>query len=103
MLDLTGKSVLPGYVMVHEHLFYPAGRGTYNELSFSFPRMYLAGGVTTMRTGGSMEPYTDLNIRKAIDEGRMPGPTIDATGPYLEGPGLPILSVKALCGRGRRA
>jgi imidazolonepropionase-like amidohydrolase len=96
VIDLTGRSVLPGFVMVHEHLFYPAGRGNYNELSFSFPRMYLAGGVTTMRTGGSMEPYTDLNIRRAIDEGKMPGPTIDVTGPYLEGPGLPILSVKAL-------
>lgn len=96
VLDLSGRSVIPGYVMVHEHLFYPAGGGNYNELSFSFPRMYLAGGVTTMRTGGSMEPYTDLNIRKAIDEGRMPGPAIDVTGPYLEGPGLPILSVKAL-------
>lgn len=96
VLDLSGRSILPGYVMVHEHLFYPAGRGAYNELSFSFPRMYLAGGVTTMRTGGSMEPYTDLNIRKAIDEGKMPGPKIDVTGPYLEGPGLPILAVKAL-------
>jgi imidazolonepropionase-like amidohydrolase len=96
VLDLSGRSVLPGYVMVHEHMFYPAGRGAYNELSFSFPRMYLAGGVTTMRTGGSMEPYTDLNIRRAIDEGKIPGPTIDVTGPYLEGPGLPILAVKAL-------
>jgi enamidase len=98
VLERPGYSVIPGYVMVHEHLFYPSGKGNYNELSFSFPRMYLAGGVTTMRTGGSLEPYTDMNIRRAIEEGKIPGPTIDVTGPYLEGPGLPILFVKPLRG-----
>jgi len=96
VIDLNGRSVIPGLVMVHEHLFYPAGAGSYNELPASFPRLYLAGGVTTMRTGGSMAPYADLNIRRAIDAGETPGPAIDVTGPYLEGPGLPIPYVKAL-------
>jgi hypothetical protein len=57
------------------------------ELAFSAPRLYLAAGVTTMRTTGSIEPYTDLNIRKKIDAMEMPGPHIDVTGPYLEGRG----------------
>src|SRR5437868_4996118 len=26
VIDLTGKSVIPGLVMMHEHMFYPAGR-----------------------------------------------------------------------------
>jgi imidazolonepropionase-like amidohydrolase len=96
-LDLTGRSVMPGYVMLHEHLFYPSGGGAvYNEQGYSFPRMYLAGGVTTMRTAGNMAGYADLNIKKAIDEGTMLGPSIDVTAPYLEGPGLPIPQVKAL-------
>jgi imidazolonepropionase-like amidohydrolase len=96
-LDMTGRSVMPGYVMLHEHLFYPSGGGAiYNEQGYSFPRMYLAGGVTTMRTAGNMAGYADLNIRKAIDEGTMLGPSIDVTAPYLEGPGLPIPQVKAL-------
>jgi imidazolonepropionase-like amidohydrolase len=96
-LDLAGRAVMPGYVMLHEHLFYPSGGGAvYNEQGFSFPRLYLAGGVTTMRTAGNMAGYADLNIKKAIDEGTMLGPSIDVTAPYLEGPGLPIPQVKAL-------
>jgi imidazolonepropionase-like amidohydrolase len=38
-----------------------------------------------MRTGGSMEPYTELRVKDLIDAGRMPGPKIDVTGPFLEG------------------
>ena len=74
---------------MHEHLFYPSGAGIplYNEHGFSFPRLYLASGITTARTGGSLEPYTDLSIKKLIDSGRMPGPKMFITGPYLEGPG----------------
>jgi enamidase len=96
-IDLSGRTVMPGYVMLHEHLFYPSGGGAiYNEQGYSFPRLYLAGGVTTMRTAGNMAGYADLELKKAIDAGRMLGPTIDATAPYLEGPGLPIPQVKAL-------
>src|SRR6266540_3697549 len=94
MLDLAGRTVLPGFVMVHEHMFYPGARwpGGYfaNEQGFSFPRLYLAGGATTVRTGGSLEPYTDLELEAAIDSGRLPGPKMDVTGPYLQGPGLPL-------------
>ena len=88
-IDLSGSSVIPGLVGMHEHLFYNSGNGipTYNEQAFSFPRLYLASGVTTARTGGSLEPYTDLNVKKYIDAGRMPGPKFWITGPYLEGRG----------------
>jgi enamidase len=56
-LDLTGRSVIPGLVMVHEHLYYPTGPAAYAYLAESFPRLYLAGGVTAMRTGGNMNGY----------------------------------------------
>lgn len=85
-LDLTGKTVIPGLVMVHEHLYYPAGPGIYGNYSESFVRLYLAGGVTSMRTGGNMNGYSELNIKKAIDRGDKAGPWIDATAPYLNGP-----------------
>jgi imidazolonepropionase-like amidohydrolase len=91
VLDLTGKSVIPGLVGMHEHLFYPTpgdgpGRqNMYGEMADSAPRLYLAGGVTTARTTGSVEPYTDLALKAAIDAGEMPGPKLLITGPYLEG------------------
>lgn len=88
VMDLAGKSVIPGLVMVHEHLYYPTGPGVYGNLAESFVRLYLAGGVTSMRTGGNMNGFGEINIKKAIDAGQKAGPWIDATAPYLQGPGL---------------
>jgi enamidase len=90
VLDLTGKSVIPGLVMMHEHLYYPTGPGVYGNLSESFTRLYLAGGVTSMRTAGNTNGYGEIGIARAIARGTKPGPWIDATAPYLEGPGLGI-------------
>ncbi|HLY61794.1 MAG TPA: amidohydrolase family protein [Terriglobia bacterium] len=91
VLDLAGFTVIPGLVGMHDHLFYPSGgvEGTaiYNEMGFSAPRLYLACGVTSIRTTGSIEPYTDLNLKKLIDDGKLTGPKIHVTGPYLEGAG----------------
>lgn len=87
VIDLTGKSVIPGLVMMHEHLFYPTGPGDYGYEDESFTRLYLASGVTSMRTTGNLNGYGDLNIKRSIDEGRKAGPWIDATAPYLDGPG----------------
>jgi enamidase len=98
VIDLTGKSVIPGLVMLHEHLYYPTGPGVYGNLTESFTRLYLAGGVTSMRTGGNMNGYGELVIANAIREGEKPGPWIDASAPYLEGPGLPLGQVHALGG-----
>jgi enamidase len=87
VIDAAGKSVMPGFVMMHEHMFYPSGGGTvYNEQAFSFPRLYLAGGVTSARTAGNMAGYADLELKHAIDSGRAVGPWLDATAPYLNGP-----------------
>jgi imidazolonepropionase-like amidohydrolase len=94
VLDLSGKTVIPGLVGMHEHLFYPPklvlGATVFQESFFvpqpySFPRLYLAGGVTTARTAGSVSPYTDLAVKRQIDRGEVPGPRLDVTGPYVEG------------------
>jgi hypothetical protein len=97
VLDLTGHTVLPGLVGMHNHLFYthsihteekigvPAPGRLFAEIAYSAPRLYLACGVTTIRTTGSLEPYTDFNIKRQIDAGLLPGPKMDVTGPYLEG------------------
>lgn len=96
VLDLHGYTVMPGIVGMHNHLFYIArpnldSRRHFDDpvlvpqMTFSAPRLYLAGGITTMRTTGSVETYADLNLKGDIDAGRLPGPHIDVTGPYLEG------------------
>ena len=97
-MDFTGYSALPGLVGMHDHLFYPSGGGLYHDMPFTFPRLYLALGVTTIRTTGSMEPYTDLEIKKAVEAGKIPGPKINATGPYMEGEGIPLLQLHQLTG-----
>jgi Amidohydrolase family len=98
VLDRSGYSVIPGIVGMHDHLYYTdsitvqVAGGTIAEpglfvaqIPYTAPRLYLAAGVTTMRTTGSLEPYTDLKIKSRVDAGLMPGPSIDATAPYLEG------------------
>src|SRR5436190_1434664 len=97
IIDCTGKTIIPGMVMMHEHLFYgesvpPNYLGL--EMPLSFPKLYLAGGATTIRTTGTTEPQTDLNIKKWIDEGKMVGPDIDVTGPYIEREFLPIPEIQ---------
>jgi imidazolonepropionase-like amidohydrolase len=88
-LDLNGYTVLPGLVGMHNHLFFPMGGSPpmYSNMGSSFPRLYLALGVTTIRTTGSVAPYTDLEIKRLIDSGRMIGPKMHITAPYLEGHG----------------
>jgi imidazolonepropionase-like amidohydrolase len=87
VIDLHEHTVIPGLVGMHDHMFYPMGNVIFGEMGYSFPRLYLAGGVTTIRTTGSLEPYTDLELKKLIDSGAMPGPKMHVTGPYLEGAG----------------
>ena len=100
-LDYAGHTVLPGLVGMHEHLYYTASISDQlgadgaldqpgylvTEIPSTAPRLYLAAGVTTARTTGSVEPYTDLEVKARIESGHMPGPRLDLTGPYLEGPG----------------
>jgi imidazolonepropionase-like amidohydrolase len=107
VLDLTGRTVLPGLVGMHDHMYYiarpnmdAAGHSEppimVPQMTFSSPRLYLAAGVTTMRTTGSVEPYVDLNVKGEIDAGRMAGPHMDVTGPYLEGAGSPFIQTHPL-------
>ena len=94
----SGYTVIPGLVGMHNHLYYTdsytvqvvGGKigepGLFiAEIAYTAPRLYLAAGVTTMRTTGSLEPYTDLKVKSRIDANLMPGPSMDATAPYLEG------------------
>ena len=109
VLDLTGRTAFPGIVGMHNHMYYiarpdldPDGRSepplVVPQMPFSSPHLYLGAGVTTLRTTGSVEPYTDLNLRREIDAGHIPGPHLDVTGPYLEGEHSPFLQMHQLSG-----
>ncbi len=111
VLDRSGYTVIPGLVGMHDHLYYTdsisvqrrAGRleqpGLFvAEVPYTAPRMYLAAGVTTLRTTGSLEPYTDLKVKQRINANIMPGPAIDATAPYLEGAPTPFAQMHELTG-----
>jgi imidazolonepropionase-like amidohydrolase len=99
VLDLRGRSVMPGIVGMHDHLWYLArpklaADGSWErpgqrlDMTFSAPRLYLANGVTTIRTTGSVNPYADLELKSDIEKGVVPGPHMDVSGPYLDGPDL---------------
>lgn len=93
IIEGNGKTVIPGLVMLHEHLFYSKPFENWfsiDQMTFTFPRLYLAGGVTTIRTGGSIQPQTDLNIKEWIKEGKMTGPKMDVTSPFIEREGYEI-------------
>jgi imidazolonepropionase-like amidohydrolase len=110
IMNLRGYSVMPGIVGMHDHLFYLSrpnlaadssfdGPALFLQMSFSAPRLYLANGVTTARTAGSADPYTDLRLQQAIEAGGVPGPHLDVTGPYLEGASSnPNLQMRQLTG-----
>jgi imidazolonepropionase-like amidohydrolase len=96
VIDGRGESVLPGIVGMHNHMYYIArpdldGKGHSEppllvpQMTFSSPRLYLAAGVTTLRTTGSVEGYADINLRDLIDSGQVPGPHMDVTAPYMQG------------------
>jgi imidazolonepropionase-like amidohydrolase len=107
MLDLPGHTVLPGLVGLHDHMYYiarpnldAAGHSeaplVVPQMTFTSPRLYLAAGVTTLRTTGSVEPYADINVKRLIDAGELVGPHMDVTGPYLEGQGSPFIQMHQL-------
>ena len=85
VLDLQGHTVIPGLIGLHDHSFYTGGNGRAAQLSFSGSRLYLASGVTTIRTTGARAPYEELNLKRDIDAGLKIGPNMFTTGPYLTG------------------
>src|SRR3954470_1270633 len=84
-MDLTGHTVIPGLIGMHDHLFYTAAGGRAVQMSYTGPRLYLGSGVTTIRTAGGRSPYAEINLRDNITRGRVPGPRIHLTAPYITG------------------
>ena len=84
--DMSGHTVIPGMIGLHNHMFFMGAGGRMAQQSVSAPRLYLAAGVTTIRTTGSVSPYADLNVKLNIERGLEPGPRMHVTAPYVTGP-----------------
>src|ERR1043166_1280939 len=82
-IDGTGKTLIPGLIGLHDHMYY----GGMRFMGVSYPRLFLSAGVTTIRTTGSVDSYQELNLKRQIDSLLIPGPEIVVTGPYLQGVG----------------
>src|SRR5262245_15903403 len=93
VVDLGGATLLPGLVDLHTHLT-STGVHWEDELVKTTPgqaalhgahnaRITLMAGFTTCRDMGPTWPYTDIDLRKAIDEGVVPGPRLMAAGNYV--------------------
>ncbi|MDQ6886177.1 MAG: amidohydrolase family protein [Gemmatimonadota bacterium] len=81
VIDLTGKTVIPGIIGLHDHMYY----GGMRFMGVSYPRLFLSAGVTTIRTTGSVDAYQELNLKRLTDSLLLAGPSIVVTGPYLQG------------------
>ena len=93
VVDLGGATLLPGLVDLHTHLT-STGVHWEDELLKTTPgqaalhgahnaQITLMAGFTTCRDMGPTWPYTDIDLRKAIDEGVVPGPRLMAAGNYV--------------------
>ncbi|MGI9182078.1 MAG: amidohydrolase family protein [Longimicrobiaceae bacterium] len=95
VIELRGHTVIPGIVGMHNHTYYAYG-GRSVQMWYTGPRLYLANGVTTIRTAGAQHPYAELNMKRGVEDGLVPGPRVHASGPYLTGlvgPGTPSHSL----------
>ena len=95
-LDLGGRTVLPGFVMLHEHMFYASANDNTHPQPFTSPRLFLAFGLTTIRTAGTDHPYVELNLKRSVDAGQVPGPEMHLTSPFMNGDGSGFLGEKVV-------
>ena len=85
ILELTGRTVVPGFIDLHVH--FPADRGVQKEML----AMLLEYGVTTMLNPGA-RAGAGVELRKRIESGEVLGPRLMTAGRIIDGeppnPGL---------------
>lgn len=83
-IDLSGHTAIPGLVGMHDHLFYSTERGKRDVVATqSFGPLYLASGVTTIRTTGAGSLDAEEEFKRSVEAGESAGPKIHLTSPYI--------------------
>lgn len=82
-IDFENRVIIPGLIDTHGHLF--GGLTVRHKTCDMLAAFFLAAGVTTVRSPGSMEPEGDIGLQNRINSGRLPGPRYYNSGPYVEG------------------
>jgi imidazolonepropionase-like amidohydrolase len=96
-LKLAGTTLMPGMIEGHSHLLlHPYNETTWNDQVAREPLAYrvaravvhaertLMAGITTVRDLGTEGAgYADVGLKRAIDEGLIPGPRMLVAGPAM--------------------
>jgi imidazolonepropionase-like amidohydrolase len=98
VIELGDATLLPGLIDLHTHLTGDERVHWEDALTKSTPprdalwgarnaRITLLAGFTSCRDMGPAWPYVDVELRRAIDEGAVPGPRMLVAGAYVSSTG----------------
>ena len=98
VIDLGDATLLPGLIDLHTHLTIRMGVHWEDALAKTTPGhdalwgarnalVTLRAGFTTCRDMGPTWPYTDVDLRDAIEAGAVPGPRMFVAGNYVSSTG----------------
>lgn len=83
VINLKGKTIIPGIIGMHNHLHIPR----FPFIGDVASKLYLASGVTTIQTCGAASPERELALSNRIAMGQQIGPDIIPSAPFITGEG----------------